>query len=183
MTSRPLIPPLFARLRALGADCAGNVLVFAAMGVLVIVAIVGGAVDLGFTYKAQNRLQGACDAAILAGRRAVTTNGYDATAQATAYFNANFVPAQQGTKSTSFTSASSDNGVTITGTAQTTVPLKIMPVFGRNTITVNTTCSATMGISNTDVTFVLDNTGSMLQTPSGFSSSKMVTLQAAMKSF
>jgi hypothetical protein len=52
----------------------------------------------------KNRLQNACDSAVLAGRRAVTTNGYDSTAQAqaTTFFNTNFDSTQQGTTGTTF---------------------------------------------------------------------------------
>ncbi|MBU6266023.1 MAG: pilus assembly protein TadG [Sphingomonadales bacterium] len=173
------------RICALARDVAGNVLAFTAIGLLMIAALIGGAVDLGFTYKAQNRLQGACDAAILAGRRAIASNGYDsvAQAQATAFFNANFVSAQVGTTNTSFTTSSPDNGVTVAGSATTTVPLRIMPLFGRRSITITSNCSGTMGLSNSDVTFVLDTTGSMGQTPTGFSTSKIAALQSSLRSF
>ena len=45
------------------------------------------------------------------------------------------------------------------------------------------TCDAEMRLPNTDVMFVLDTTGSMADTPSGDSVSKMDSLQDAVKCF
>jgi Flp pilus assembly protein TadG len=102
---------------------AGSVLPIVAVSVPVIVALIGGGLDINRVYKARNRLQSACDAGTLAGRKAVTTNGYDATAQnqASSYFNTNFVEDELGATGTTFTSTSSNNGGLVTGTASTSV--------------------------------------------------------------
>ena len=62
-------------IRRLFASTGGSVLPIAAASVPVIVALIGGGLDINRVYKARNRLQTACDAGTLAGRRAVTTNG------------------------------------------------------------------------------------------------------------
>lgn len=170
-------------LRRLANDRRGNVLMLAASIMFVLTALIGGAVDLSLVYRAQNRLQGACDAGVLAARRAVTTSGLDATAiaQGKSYFNVNYTDAQQGTKSTGFALASTDNGVTVNGTATTTVPLRIMALFGRYTYNLSLTCGSTQSIGNSDIVFVLDTTGSMADTYNG--TVKITGLQTALKNF
>lgn len=69
-----------ANLSTLLRDERGNILPLAASGVLVMAALIGGAVDMSRAYQTQSRLQSACDAGVLAGRRAVTNNGFDSTA-------------------------------------------------------------------------------------------------------
>ena len=171
-------------LAALVRESAGNILPMAAMSVFVLTALVGSAVDLSRVYHAQNRLQSACDAGVLAGRRAELTNGYDGPAQTVGqrYFNANFDQAQQGTSATSLTTTTPDSGNTINGTATTTVPMLMMNLFGKTSIVLNSTCTSTMGIGNSDVTFVLDTTGSMSDTMSD-GSVKITGLKAAVKNF
>lgn len=170
-------------LKKLAHDRRGNVLMLTAAVMFVLTALIGGAVDLSLVYRAQNRLQGACDASVLAARRAVTTNGLDATAKAQgqSYFNVNYVDAQQGTKSTALTLSSADNGITVTGTATTTVPLRIMALFGRYTYNVTVNCGSTQSIGNSDIVFVLDTTGSMADTYNG--TVKITGLQTALKNF
>ncbi|KHS45621.1 pilus assembly protein [Novosphingobium subterraneum] len=163
----------------------GSVLPIAAASVPVIVALIGGGLDINRVYKARNRLQSACDAGTLAGRRAVTTNGYDAAArnQANAYFNTNFVEGELGATGTTFTTASTNGGNLISGTAATTVQTAVMNLLGVDTIPVSVACSATMGVGNSDITMVLDTTGSMGNTLSGTSQTRIQALRVAMKNF
>lgn len=163
----------------------GSVLPIAAASVPVIIALIGGGLDINRTYKARNRLQSACDAGTLAGRRAITTNGYDATAQAqaSAYFNTNFVQGDLGATNTSFSTASANGGNLITGTAQTTVQTVVMNLLGVDSIPVSVSCSATMGVGNSDITMVLDTTGSMGSTLSGTTQTRIQALRVAMKNF
>ncbi|QOV94822.1 TadE/TadG family type IV pilus assembly protein [Novosphingobium sp. ES2-1] len=163
----------------------GSVLPIAAASVPVIVALIGGGLDINRVYKARNRLQSASDAGTLAGRRAVTTNGYDAAArnQANAYFNTNFVEGELGATGTTFTTASTNGGNLISGTAATTVQTAVMNLLGVDTIPVSVACSATMGVGNSDITMVLDTTGSMGNTLSGTSQTRIQALRVAMKNF
>lgn len=167
-----------AMVRAIGRSNAGSVLPMAAGGMLVTAALVGGGVDMSRTYKVQSRLQAACDAGVLAGRRAVTTNGFDTAAQATAqsYFNVNFDQTQQGSHNTTFETSSTNAGNIISGTATTQVDMLVMKIFGMETIAVNADCQSTMGVGNSDVTMVLDTTGSMAGT-------RITALRTAMKNF
>ena len=148
-------------------------------------ALIGGGIDIGRIYKARNRLQSACDAGALAGRRAVTTNGYDTAAQtqANTYFNTNFDQNEVGATSTVFQTSSSDSGNLVAGTATSSVQTAIMGAFGYDEIQVQVECSATMGVGNSDITMVLDTTGSMGQTLSGSNQTRIQALRAAMKNF
>lgn len=157
----------------------------AAISVPVIVALVGGGLDMSRVYKARNRLQSACDAGTLAGRRAVTTDGYgtDEKAQAATYFNTNFNEDEIGATDTSFVTDSTDAGNMVTGTASTTVNMAVMNMLGIDTLDVSVECSATMGVGNSDITMVLDTTGSMGSTLPNSSQTRIQALRAAMKNF
>lgn len=179
---------LFAR--RLARATAGNVLPLVAAGTFVLVGLAGGGVDMARAYKAQRHLQAACDAGVLAGRHAVSTNGFDSTAQdqAQKLFAANYIATEQGTTNPSFTPTSDDNGNTIVGSASARLSTIIMQVFGVSSVPITANCTASMGIGNSDVTFVLDNTGSMAWTPDGdFTSdpteTRIYALQQAMLSF
>ncbi len=171
-------------------DRSGNVLPMAAAGLVVLVALVGGGIDISRAYLTKNKLQAACDAGTLAGRRTVSTNGYDSTAQqkASDFFNVNFNNIDQGVTGTTFVTTSSDNGNTITGVAKTTLRTLIMKTFNFQKFDLTATCSASMGAGNSDIVMVLDNTGSMADnssgnTPSSGQNSKLQDLQLAMKNF
>lgn len=157
----------------------------AAVSVPVIIALIGGGLDMSRVYKARNRLQSACDAGALAGRRAVNTNGYDNTAraQANTFFNTNFHADEVGGRATAFTTGSTDSGNMVTGTATATIDTAVMNIFGIETIDISVGCSATMGVGNSDITMVLDTTGSMANTLSGTTQTRIQALRSAMKNF
>jgi Flp pilus assembly protein TadG len=165
-------------------DRSGNVLPLAAIGVFVMAALAGGAVDMGRAYRVQNRLQNACDAGVLSGRRAVTNNGYDSIAQTQAmnYFNINFDQAQQGTNTTVFLTSSDTAGKAIGGKASTKMPMILMQLFGMASMNISVNCAATMGVGNSDVTMVLDTTGSMSGGISG-GGTRIAALRTAMNNF
>jgi Flp pilus assembly protein TadG len=169
----------------------GSVLPILATGILIVMALIGGGVDMARGYKAERRLQAACDAAVLAGRRAVTTNGLDTAAktQAQNYFNANFDSTEVGTKNVVFTPSSPDGGDTVKGIATAKLPVLVMAVFDFKAMNLSVSCSAQMGIGNADIMFVLDNTASMNWQPSSDSNpsdpnnSRIAGLRTAMKAF
>jgi len=164
-------------------DTAGNVLPMAAMGVIIGALIIGAAVDTSRNYLAREQLQSACDAATLAGRRTVTTGGFDTASEAAAnlYFSTNFKDSTQGTRSTSFKATSDDDGKTVSATASTVLDTVIMRIFGYDTFNISVTCASSMGVGNADVMMVLDTTGSMTSSLSG--STRIAALRTAMKNF
>jgi len=171
-------------------DAAGNVLPLTAAVTLILAGIVGSSVDMARGYKAERRLQSACDAGVLAGRRAVGSDGYNAAAEAQAntYFNANYDADAQQTPGAVFDSSSEDDGNTVVGTATADMPTIVMGVFGYDELDISVVCSASMGIGNSDIMFVLDNTGSMAWKPNGDTTStesltRMYALKQAMMNF
>lgn len=163
----------------------GSILPLAAIALPVILTMVGSGLDMSRVYKARNRLQTACDAATLAGRRAVTNDGYDTDEQAVAstYFNTNFVESDVGATGTTFVSSSPDQGNFVVGSAETSVKMAVMGAMGFDTFDISVSCQATLGVGNSDITMVLDTTGSMGSTLSGTSQTRIQALRAAMKNF
>lgn len=164
---------------------AGNILPLGAAAFLVLAALAGGGLDISRAYMVQSRLQGACDAGTLAGRRSVTNNGFDANAkqEAESYFDNNFHEGPNSAAQTTRSFTSDSAGNVVSGTASAKVPTTLMRVFGFATIPVTATCTASMGVGNSDVMMVLDTTGSM-DDPIGYSGpSKISMLRDAMKDF
>lgn len=175
----------FARTSGILRDSSGSLLPMAAASVLVLGLLVGGSVDVSRGYMVKNRLQSACDAGVLAGRRAVDSNGFDTNAEAKAaeFFGVNFNDTSQGTRNTVFAPSSPDNGNTIVATATAVLDTTIMRVFGKDQIDLTVECSASMGVGNADITMVLDTTGSMTTVLSGSSQTRIEALRVAMRNF
>ncbi|HEY0445174.1 MAG TPA: TadE/TadG family type IV pilus assembly protein [Allosphingosinicella sp.] len=165
---------------------AGNVLPIMTMALIPLAGLVGGGVDMSRMYLAKSRLQQACDAGSLAGRKVMGTNTWNANnnaanTMALQFFDGNFKDGAYGTtnRSRSF----SETGGKVTGTASVTVPMSVMKIFGVASKTVRVACEADMRLPNTDIMFVLDTTGSMSSTLSGDSQSKITVLRQAVKCF
>jgi Flp pilus assembly protein TadG len=174
-------------------DQRGNTIAMMAMGLLMLAGLGGSAVDVGRTYLVKTRLQQACDAGVLAGRRAMTTAAVDAPVitQATNFFNQNFGSGNAGATSVTFTpvAATGANAGQITASATATVPMSVMQLFGKTQIELTVNCDARLEVSNTDVMLVLDVTGSMANCPDdsnscgGGAGSKIEGLRSAVLDF
>lgn len=162
---------------------AGNTLAIVAASIIPLLGLVGGGVDMSRAYLSKSRLQQACDAGALAGRRAMADGNWDTEAQNTAknFFDTNFETGSYGT--TNLVRNFTENDNTVTGTATVTVPTSIMKMFGNASIPIAVTCVAEMKLPNTDVMFVLDTTGSMATTNSGDSVSRIEALRSAVEDF
>ena len=190
-----------AILAALARSSKGNILPMTAAAIFILAGMIGGGIDISRAYMVKNRLQNACDAAALAARKAADTSkpwidtvnnppvdNAAARNQAVSFFNTNFDKDTEGASAANFVSESSDNGSTINGTATATLPTVVMNLFGYKQTNLSVTCTASMGVGNSHVMFVLDNTGSMAWTPDGYTTydatkSRMYALQQAMKAF
>ena len=124
---------------------AGNVFPLTAAAIFVLAGLVGGGVDASRAYLVENKLQNACDAGVLAGRKNVRGEGFNAEAVAAAksYFNVNMtgisdidIPA--------FVPTSSDNGNTIEAVVSTKVDTTLMRVFGIDNIPIKVSCTASL---------------------------------------
>jgi Flp pilus assembly protein TadG len=177
----------------LAQDTRGNTLILTAAALIPLIALVGSGIDMGRGYLAQARLQQACDAAVLAGRRAMSNSVVDTTviAEANKFFKYNFDTGVVGTNGSAAFGANpftptvgSAANSTVTVTAATTLPTTIMKMFGFATLPISVTCFAKQDFVNTDVMLVLDTTGSMEQDVNGNdvnggSTSKIAGLRSA----
>lgn len=149
-----------------------------------IIATIGAGVDLGQAYMAKSRLQQACDAGVLAGRRAMAEGTFDTEARTAAnnMFNFNYPAGIYDSTNVSFTPA--QRGSTeVTGTASAQVNTIIMDMFGKENFPLAVNCTAKLEISNTDIMFVLDVTGSMASTNSGDSVNRITALRTETMAF
>lgn len=175
--------PLLSRLAR---DVRGNTLAIMAAAMIPLAGLVGGGIDISRMYIAKTRLQHACDAGALAGRKAMgggtwTQQSNYPNTIAQQFFDGNFASGSYGT--TGLTRSFSENAGTVTGTATVTVPMTLMRVLGQTTQSITVTCTTDMRLPNTDVMFVLDTTGSMGQVPSGDTQTKIASLKVAVKCF
>ena len=166
----------------------GNILAMTAAAVIPMMGLVGGALDGARLYTVKSRLQAACDAGALAGRRVMgsgrwTDNGGRPNTTALNTFDLNFASDFFGSENRTRTFVESDG--TVTGAASAEVPMTLMRIFGMPTKTISVSCEGQMRIPNTDVMFVLDNSGSMKDPIPGDTTGlkKMAGLQLAIRCF
>ena len=156
-------------LARLAKNQAGNTLAIVAAALIPLAGMIGGGLDISRGYLGQTRLQQACDAGVLAGRKLMGTSGvltsavtdevrkyvkfnYPNNYLGSTLQDANIVP----------TLGANDQ---IVLTVSTTVPTVIMKLFGKDDMTVSATCSGRNDYSNIDIVLVLDTTGSMACKP------------------
>lgn len=170
-------------------DTAANTLAISAAALIPLMAMVGGGIDASRYYMAAARMQAACDAGALAARRAMTTNAFTAEHQTIGlnFFDQNFNDGIFGVTNRVRSFSSNGNGV-VNGTATGKLPSTIMGAFGYTEFNLSVSCSAEVNISNTDIMFVLDVTGSMADCPDNSQcgsgpGSKIVALRSAVMSF
>lgn len=166
---------------------AGNTLAIVAAAVIPLIALVGGGVDISRLYLAKTRLQNACDAGALAGRRAMTgltwTTGTGSTQEtATKFFNVNFPANKYGSNSATVSYTASATGA-VTGNASVVVPMTLMSLFHIADKSITANCTADLQLPNTDVMFVLDTTLSMNDINPGDTQSRIAVLRSAVSSF
>ncbi|MEJ2459441.1 MAG: Tad domain-containing protein, partial [Novosphingobium sp.] len=138
-----------------------------------LLALIGGGIDMGRSYVSETRLQQACDAGVLAARKAlgsqVVTTGvvpYSVSIIGNRFFNVNFPSGAYGSTDRAFT-MTLEADYSISGNASANVPTTIMRVFGQESVPIAVNCEAKLNFSNTDVMMVLDTTGSMNGTNPG----------------
>ncbi len=154
--------PACSFLRRLRRDNAGNTLAIAAAALLPLIAMVGGAVDMSRYYMATARLQNACDAGALAARKSMSGDNFTTAdrSQGLAFFDQNY-PAGTFGMTDRTRNYTADGEGTVTGTASGQLPTSLMHIFGHGELSIDVSCEAEINISNTDIMFVLDVTGSM----------------------
>ena len=113
-------------------DRRGNTLAMMAAFLIPLLGLAGSAVDVARLYVVKARLQQACDAGVLAGRKFMTStnNTLDPTAvtQAQNFFSNNFKTGWMGSTDVAFTPTKTSDSQ-VAGTASTTVPMTLMKIF------------------------------------------------------
>lgn len=180
-TPRPKARTFLGRLAR---DKAGNTLVMMTMFIIPIMLMAGTAVDGARVYYVKTRLQQACDAGALAGRKFMIGEQFAGVPEerAKTFFANNFSDGVFGAGNTKFVpSRTPDNQVR--GVADTDVPLTLMGMVSKAPIHLNVTCQARFELPNLDIMFVLDTTGSMGDTNPGDSAPKIQGLRDATINF
>jgi Flp pilus assembly protein TadG len=149
-------------------DCKGQVLVVTAIVLVVLVVLVGLAIDSGRSYSVKAKLNAALDAAGIAAARQIANGTQPAIDAATTFFNSNY-PAGYMQSTPSFcpdsggvpiiTTDPSSGDIAITVSATATMPTLFMKVIGQDIANVASTTTATRRAA--DLAFVVDNTGSI----------------------
>jgi len=167
--------PFLARLAR---DAGGNALAIVGAALIPLTAMIGGGVDISRAYMAKARLQSACDAASLAGRRVMTNDTFNQAVinESNKFFNFNYPQGLYGTNAFTPVVTKPSSGV-IKVAATTTIPTGIMHLFGFATMNLAVECEAEQNFINTDVMLVLDVTGSMAESVDG--GVKIVALREA----
>ena len=140
----------------------------AAMVALVLLPAAGLAVDAGIMYLVQSRLSAACDAASLAGARALSRGSDDSAqrsnAEATAnlYFDANFPPAFFDSTNLHVTNVAATDSTfmrSITSTASVDLPFTFLRLLTLDHITLRASAKATR--RDVNVMIVMDRSTSL----------------------
>ncbi|MEA3014857.1 MAG: hypothetical protein QOD42_3402 [Sphingomonadales bacterium] len=168
-------------------DRRGNTLAIVGAAMIPLAAMIGSGVDMSRAYMAKTRLQSACDAAALAGRRVMQNDslGTNVEPEARRFFHFNFPKTtSNGVTTGPYQTAEIVNPTvtrpaagTVRVSASTTIPTSVMRMFGFTTLPLSVTCDASLNFVNTDVMLVLDVTGSMDDTLNG--TKKIVSMRDA----
>ena len=180
-------------MRRLREDQRGNTLAIIAAAMIPMVGVIGCGVDISRAYLVKTRLQQACDAGVLGGRKVMTSAGLTSTVkdEVEKFVDYNFP--QQTMQTTAFgVNPTLGAGNAINLTLNTVMATALMRVVGTDTVAISATCTARQDFVNTDVVLVLDTTGSMnclpaesatTSCPTEKSGSKIQALRSAVTSF
>jgi Flp pilus assembly protein TadG len=145
----------------------GSIILMTALTILVLVAVVGLALDVGLSYLVKSKLNAATDAASIAAGEAVvvgaTQSEQTANAKAAAklFFNANYPANYLGSSVTLNDAVVTFNQgqITIDVTASATLPVSIMGVVNGGPLQPGVTSETVR--KDTDMVLVMDNSGSL----------------------
>jgi Flp pilus assembly protein TadG len=149
----------------------GAVSILVALSLLLLLGVLGLAIDSGLGYMIRARLDAATDGAAIAAGQAVTRGADQATQTANAqqaanaFFAANYPAGFLNSTATLGTPAITFNQgtVTIDLASQAQVPVSFMQLFGFNLLNVATASESVR--RDLDMSLIIDTTGSMAQDP------------------
>jgi hypothetical protein len=160
----PIATSFIKFLARLTANVVGNALPIIAMAFIPVAALIGGGIDAGRAYVVRQKLQTACDAAVLSARQSMTGASFSSANElrANQFFAFNFPDGTMGTDNVSFTVSQQVNDpAQLDGQASAEMPTSVMRIFGFETMDVAVNCDAVKELGNNDIMVVMDVTGSM----------------------
>lgn len=147
-------------------DRRGGAAIIVGFAILPLAAAIGLAVDGARGYTASSKLQGALDAAALAGGRSHSENEADPEGTARMFFDANFPNDFMGGELTSFSAVVDDTTDLMTIQAAVAIPTAFMQIFGIDTIPISADAVVATAHTGLELALVVDVTGSMNWTDS-----------------
>ena len=153
----------------------GSVAIYFGLSAIVFVGVAGLAVDAARGYLVKARLSEAIDAAALAGGKALqnsSANNATINSDVLAFFNANFPNGAMGANvQTPNIAVINNEQVQVSSNA--TIPTTLMRVLGFSNMTMSASATVARAATGLDVVFSFDNSGSMNDTISGSSTTKI----------
>lgn len=137
----------------------GSAFALIGLGLFMMMAASGAAIDMGRAQIVQSRMSGALDNAGLAA--GAIANSGDISAQTSKYFYANFPSGYLGTTISTLSATANAENTVITLNVVGSVPTSFMQIFGINSVPVAATSEITLSNKGIELVMVMDNTGSM----------------------
>ena len=163
------------RMRALSAEC-GQAIVFVALMLVILIAVVGIVVDVGMAFRTQRQLQAAADAAALAGAQKLpdpTLAAQTAQTFGTGPSGTNQISNVTVAESVATACVTTIPGCrpvnTVSVSENASIPTFFSKIVGFNSfnVKVKATACSPCGSKPVDIMLVLDRTGSMCQDSAG----------------
>ena len=159
----------------------GQVFVYVAIALVVLLAMVGLAIDLGIAYGVKAKLNAAVDAAAVEAGKVISQGTSVANTKAANFFNTNYPSGFLGSTVSAPTVSSvhnADGSYDVAVNATATVPTNFARVLGFNSFTVG--ASATTHVRTMDMVLVIDTTTSL---SNSYSPGAFTALQKAATAF
>ena len=143
------------------ADCRGGAAMIVGLSILSLAAALGVAIDSARGYTAKSKLQGAVDAAALAGAKAFLQNEDTASAEARMFFDSNYSDDFMDGRISDFDAAVDETTENMVVKVVTTIPTTFMQIFGMDEMVISSEAQVATKHTNLELAVVVDVTGSM----------------------
>ncbi|MGI9494187.1 MAG: pilus assembly protein TadG-related protein [Geminicoccaceae bacterium] len=147
-------------------DDRGGVAMVIGLCILPLFAIAGLSIDGARGYTAKSKLQGAVDAAALAGGKAHSAHEVDPEGSARMFFDANYADRFLDGTVTSFSAVIDNTAELMTVQAEVAIPTTFMSLFGFDVIPITAEAIVATAHTGLELALVVDVTGSMNWTDS-----------------
>ncbi len=131
------------------------------LSILSLAAALGVAIDSARGYTAKSKLQGAVDAAALAGAKAYLQNEDTASAEARMFFDSNYSNDFMDGRISDFDAAVNETTENMIVKVVTTIPTTFMQIFGIDEMVISSEAQVATKHTNLELAVVVDVTGSM----------------------